>query len=90
MAQTNVTIRMDENDKLLFDRFCETLGLSMSSAINIYVKKTLRESRIPFELSIDPFYSEENMSYLRESLRQAKEGKVITKTLEELKAMENE
>ena len=90
MAQTNVTIRMDENDKFLFDRFCETLGLSMSSAINIYVKKTIRESRIPFELSIDPFYSEENMSYLRESLRQAKEGKVITKTLEELKAMENE
>jgi len=90
MAQTNVTIRMDENDKFLFDRFCETLGLSMSSAINIYVKKTIRESRIPFELSIDPFYSEENMAYLCESLRQAKEGKVITKTLDELKAMENE
>jgi len=84
MAQTNVTIRMDENDKFLFDRFCETLGLSMSSAINIYVKKTIRESRIPFELSIDPFYSEENMAAAYALA--AATGRKLINRLEQLKS----
>jgi hypothetical protein len=29
---------------------------------------------IPFELSSDPFYSDENMSRLRESIRQVRDG----------------
>ena len=33
-----------------------------------------RENRIPFELSADPFYSDANMSRLRESIRQIRDG----------------
>ena len=32
------------------------------------------ENRIPFELSADPFYSDANMSRLRESIRQVRDG----------------
>lgn len=53
MAQTNLNVRIDENLKKQFDAFCDELGLSMSVAINIFVKKVIREQRIPFELGIE-------------------------------------
>ena len=69
---------------------CKELGITMSTAFNIFARKMCREKRIPFEVSIDPFYSKSNIKALKESINQLKEGKVITKTLEELEAMEYE
>ena len=51
MAQTNVNIRMDESTKQAFDSFCNEIGLSVSSAFNIFAKTVVREQRIPFELT---------------------------------------
>lgn len=70
MAQTTVSIKMDDTLKQEFDRVCNDLGLSMSTAITMFVKKMARENRLPFEVSIDPFYSEENMERLRSSIAQ--------------------
>ena len=53
MAQTNVNIRMDEDTKKAFDAFCEEIGLSVSSAFNIFAKTVVREQRIPFELTTE-------------------------------------
>ncbi len=53
MAQTNVNIRMDEATKKAFDAFCEEIGLSVSSAFNIFAKTVVREHRIPFELTTE-------------------------------------
>ena len=53
MAQTNVNIRMDETTKIAFDRFCAEIGLSMSSAFNIFAKTVVREQRIPFALTTE-------------------------------------
>ena len=53
MAQTNVNIRMDETTKLAFDKFCSEIGLSVSSAFNIFAKTVVREQRIPFELTTE-------------------------------------
>ena len=53
MAQANVNIRMDEETKLAFDKFCDEIGLSVSAAFNIFAKKGVREQRIPFELAIE-------------------------------------
>ena len=36
MAQTNVNIRMDEAAQKAVDAFCEEIGLSVSSAFNIF------------------------------------------------------
>ena len=80
--QTTVNVRMDADLKREFDKVCNDLGLTMTTAVT-------REKRIPFEVSMDPFYSESNMAAIRHSLKQLEEGKVITKTLEELEAMEN-
>lgn len=53
MAQTNVNIRMDENTKKLFDIFCNEIGISVSSAFNMFAKTVVREHRIPFEIKTD-------------------------------------
>jgi addiction module antitoxin, relB/dinJ family len=66
MAQTvNVNFRMDEADKKKMESVCSELGLSMSAAFTIFAKKVGREHRIPFEVSVDPFYSENNVAHLR-------------------------
>ena len=90
MAQTLVNIRMDEEIKAEMEKTCKELGITMSTAFNIFARKMTREKRIPFEVSIDPFYSENNMKAISESMKQLEEGKVIVKTMQELKEMENE
>ncbi|EJP20579.1 addiction module antitoxin, RelB/DinJ family [Lachnoanaerobaculum sp. ICM7] len=66
MAQTvNVNFRLDEADKKRMENVCNELGLSMSAAFTIFAKKVGREHRIPFEVSMDPFYSESNVAHLR-------------------------
>ena len=44
---------------------------------------------IPFDVSIDPFYSESNIKAIDESIKQLEDGKIVKKTIEELEAMEN-
>ena len=62
----------------------------MTTAFNIFVRQTVRQGGIPFEITtnVDPFYSTSNMNVLRKSIKEADEGKFVTKTMEELKAME--
>lgn len=69
MAQTvNVNFRLDEVDKKRMENVCNELGLSMSAAFTIFAKKVGREHRIPFEISVDPFYSESNVAHLRRGI----------------------
>lgn len=76
MAQSvNVNFRLDEDVKKDMEETCSELGLSMSAAFTIFARKVSREKRIPFEVSIDPFYSEKNIRYLENIVRDIKEGK---------------
>lgn len=68
MSQTTVSIRMDDDLKRGFDQICNDLGLSMSTAVTMLAKKMTREKRLPFDVSVDPFYSEQNMARLRKSI----------------------
>ena len=70
MAQTTVSVRMDDTLKKDFDNVCNDLGLSMTTAITMLAKKMTREKRLPFEVSVDPFYSDENMARLKKSIAQ--------------------
>jgi len=90
MAQTLVNIRMDENLKKDMESTCQDLGINMTTAFTIFAKKVSREKRIPFEVSIDPFYSKSNMDAIDKSIEQIKQGKVVVKTLKELEAMADE
>ncbi len=90
MAQTLVNFRIDEETKKEMEKVCDELGITVTTALNIFIKKMTREKRIPFDVSIDPFYSKSNMNAIDESIKQLNEQKVIVKTMEELEEMENE
>lgn len=75
MAQ--ISLRVDDDVKRGAEQTFDDIGLSMSTAINIFLKKVARERRIPFELSADPFYSESNMAYLRRGIAALNAGKGV-------------
>lgn len=54
MANINVTIRIDEDLKEEADQLFDDLGMSFTTAINVFVKQSLREGRIPFEITKPP------------------------------------
>ena len=72
MAQ--LSMRIDDSVKEKAEIACNALGLSMSSAINIYLVKLGNEMRIPFDVSVDPFYEPENQKILARSIKQLKSG----------------
>ena len=76
MAQAvNVNFKLDADIKKNMEQVCSELGLSMSAAFTIFARKVARENRIPFEVSVDPFYSEENMARLKNSIADLDAGK---------------
>lgn len=51
MPQTPMTIRIDSQQKAIFDNLCEQFGMSANTAINIFVRQVIRLRRIPFIIS---------------------------------------
>ena len=74
MSQVLVNFRMDADDKKGMEEVCKELGMSMSTAFTIFAKKMRRERRIPFEVSVDPFYSDANLAHLERITSQIDAG----------------
>lgn len=74
MEQSTISIRIDSQLKKDFEEFCKNVGMNMTTAISIFAKAVVKEQRIPFEISTDPFYSEKNMARLRKSMREMEEN----------------
>lgn len=53
MATTNLNIRTDKDVKEKAEKVFNELGLSMSAAINIFLKTAIRENGLPFALKLD-------------------------------------
>lgn len=53
MTQSNICIRLDDKLKKQFDYLCDEFGLTMTTAINMFIKTVVRENRIPFEIAIN-------------------------------------
>lgn len=70
-----ISLRVDDDVKRVSEQTFAVIGLSMSTAINVFLRKVAREGRIPFELSADPFYSESNIRYLKGIMQDVKDGK---------------
>ena len=75
MAQIN--LRVNDAVKAKAENACSAMGLTMSSAINIFLTKVANEKRIPFEVSVDPFYSEEHIAMLERRIADMKAGKKV-------------
>jgi len=75
MANTSITIRMDENLKKKAETLFDDMGLNMTTAFTIFTKAVVRQGKIPFEIAADPFYSEANQARLFRSITQLEAGK---------------
>lgn len=51
MKSVNVTIRVDEDLKRQADSLFDDLGMSLSTAFNIFLRQSVREQRMPFQIS---------------------------------------
>lgn len=72
---TNISIRMDADLKAQADALFSELGMNLSTAFNIFVRQSLREGRIPFEISLDR-PDRETVAALREAERIARDPSV--------------
>ncbi len=86
MTQTTITARISTDDKNNFDKFCSDVGITPSAAINMFVKTVLRKNKIPFEIERDedPFYSKENIAFLKEGIEALNAGKGVEHDLIEV------
>lgn len=50
MAQTAMTIRMDNDLKVQFDALCDEFGMSTNTAFNIFARAVVRKRKIPFAI----------------------------------------
>jgi len=84
---TNLDILVNRDLKERAEQVFEDMGMDLSTAFNLFMRQTLRQGKIPFEIYADPFYSDSNMRALERSIEQERKGKVVVKTMEELERM---
>ena len=72
---TNISIRMDTDLKAKADALFGELGMNMTTAFNIFVRQSLREGRIPFDISLNQ-PNEETVAAMLEAERIAKDPSV--------------
>ena len=75
MATTNISIRMDSDLKAQAEELFSELGMNLSTAFNIFVRQSLREGGIPFEIRMEQ-PNKETMAAMLEAERIAKDPTV--------------
>lgn len=78
MSQAVISFRVDESLKKKMEATCKNMGLSMTAAFTLFATKVTREQRIPFEISADPFYSDEHMELLAQRADDMKHGRNVS------------
>jgi len=95
MGQTTVNVRVDVDVKKGIEEFCESVGMNISTAVNLFFKAVINQRKIPFEVAMpddDPFYKGANWRHVMKGIEEfydPSKPKII-KTMEELEAMANE
>ena len=75
MATTNISIRMDSELKAQAEALFSELGMNLSTAFNVFVRQSLRDGGIPFEIKMD-HPNKETMAAMLEAERIAKDPSV--------------
>ena len=64
MSNTSMNIRMDSDVKKQAQELFAQFGLDMTTAVNMFLRQSIRQRGIPFSLQLDPFFSEANQDRL--------------------------
>lgn len=87
-----VTLRMEDNVKDALDEMLDSMGMNIATFYNIYTLRTLRDRKIPFDITapVDPFYADVNISQIKKAQQQIKNGETVTMSFDKLETMANE
>lgn len=75
MTTTNINIRMDSDLKAQADALFGELGMNLSTAFNIFVRQSIRDGGIPFEITLNQ-PSKDTIAAMLEAERIAKDPSV--------------
>lgn len=67
MTQKTLNVRMDEEIKKKLDALCKDVGMTTSTAINLFAKAFIREGKLPFEIvASDEYRTKSNKDHPQE------------------------
>ena len=84
METLTLNVRVDAKDKKCFEQFCSSVGMNVSTAVNMFIKAVLREQKLPFEVKSS---SLDNMIY--DKLKEAELEMDTTSTRYNINDIEN-
>lgn len=86
MATAAFSVRMEEDLKTKFEKTCESFGISMTAAINLFATAVVNEQRIPFEIRSRSLSREEALKLFESARAQVLSSNPNGMTLEEINA----
>lgn len=84
-TKTSFNVRMDEDLKDQANMFFNSMGLTLTSAINLFIKQALLQGELPFKPIGDQLYTEKYQKELDNIYNEMKKGKKVEMTFEEWK-----
>lgn len=85
MSTTNLNVRIDKDIKEQSEKIFNELGLNMSTAINLFLRTTIRERGIPFALKLNT-PNETTVAVIEEGRKMLTDGSPGYNSIESLKA----
>lgn len=88
MANSLIQLRVDEKLKVEASDIFEKLGLDLSTAIRIFLTRSVEEKGIPFTMKLgnERYRAEAAVKAMREMSKTAEENGIADMTLEEINA----
>ena len=76
IEMTRFTVRTDKNTKNAFGELCDRIGISVSSAINAFIKQSVRQQGMNFSVLDENGFSPTEAAELKRRAEEVKLGKV--------------
>ena len=84
--KVSINIRVDESTRLEAESIFEQLGLTMSSAINMFLKQVVREKAVPLSMELDPMFTSRTVKEDLEEARKMRAGGIAGVDADDLAA----
>lgn len=88
METTNISIRMEKKLKEQAENLFSELGMNMTTAFNIFVRQSVRQGKIPFEISLNT-PNDETIEAIQE-VQKMKKNRTLGKTYTDVDEMMKE
>ena len=80
---SNVSFRIDSNLKTEAENLFDQLGMSLTTAFNIFLRQSVREGRLPFEVTTKTRPNAETIAALIEARRLMSDSEAKTYSVED-------